>query len=108
MRALVGGADGEVEHLPGEGIEGSGSHDLFDAFPSAAQSGEIEGQGFPEIVDPVGVASGHDVVIDGAHFGRGIGVFEESEGGHADQNSAPGWNRCDLRLISKARFVFRH
>ena len=40
------------------------------------------GEGLPEIIDPVGFARGHDVVVDGADFGGGVGVFDEAEEGH--------------------------
>jgi hypothetical protein len=39
-------------------------------------------QGFPKVIDPVGLADRYDIVIHGAHFGRSVGVFYESQGGH--------------------------
>jgi len=33
-------------------------------------------QRLPEIIDPVRLAGGHDIVIYGAHFGAGIGIFD--------------------------------
>src|SRR5207237_10013716 len=38
--------------------------------------------GLPEIIDPVGLAGGHYVVVDGAHFGGSVFVFDESQGSH--------------------------
>jgi len=32
--------------------------------------------GLPEVVDPVGLAGGHDVVVDGADFWAGVLVFD--------------------------------
>jgi hypothetical protein len=53
------------------------------------------------------VAGGHDVVIDRAHIGRGICVFDESEGCHADQDSAPLGEAQDDRFITKGRLAKR-
>jgi hypothetical protein len=80
--AIVGDADGDVEQFLGEGIERARSHDLLDAFPSAFEQRGIVGDGLPEIIDPVGLACGHDVVVDGADLRVGILVFDETEGGH--------------------------
>ena len=80
--AVVGDAYGDVDELLGEWIERAGTHDLFDAFPGALQSGGVVGDGLPEIVDPIRLAGGHDVVIDGANFGAGVCVFDEAKGGH--------------------------
>jgi hypothetical protein len=80
---VVSNADGDVEQFLGERIEGAaGSHDLFERFPGAFQSGGVVGNGFPEIVDPVGLAGGHNVVIDGANFRSCVVVFNECEGSH--------------------------
>jgi hypothetical protein len=80
--AIVGDADGDVEQLLGEGIERSGPHDLLDAFPGALQCGGVVRDGFPEIVDPIGLARGHDVVIDGAYLRARVCIFNESKCGH--------------------------
>jgi hypothetical protein len=39
-------------------------------------------QSFPEVIDPVRLARGHDVVIDGADLRTGVLVFDETERGH--------------------------
>src|SRR5205809_5738039 len=69
-------------------------------FPSAAQRRRIVRQRLPEVVDPIGLAGGHDVVIDGAHFGGGVGVFNQSKGSHADQDSA-WYGRSEERRVGK-------
>ena len=80
--ALVGDTDGNVKHLLGERIERPGRHDLFDALPGALQSGGIVSDGLPEIVDPIRLASGHDVVINAADFRARVLIFDQSEGCH--------------------------
>src|SRR6266850_1589563 len=80
--AVVGDADGDVTEFFGKRIERAGRHDSFDAFPSALEERGVVGDGFPEIVDPVGFTGGHDVVVDGADFGACVLVFDEAEGGH--------------------------
>ena len=80
--AIVSHTDGDVQEFLGQRIERAGTHDLLDAFPSALQCGGIVGDGLPEIVDPIGLARGHDVVVDGANFGACICVFDEAKSGH--------------------------
>ena len=80
--AIVGDADGDVEEFLGERIEGARAHDLFDAFPGALESGGIVGDGLPEIIDPICLACGHDVVVDSAHFRACVCVLDEAEGRH--------------------------
>src|SRR5439155_9352225 len=81
-RALVTGAHRHVDQFLGEGIQGSGSHDLLHALPGAAQRNRIVRQCFPEIIDPIRVAGGHDVVINRPHLGIGVGVFDEPKRSH--------------------------
>jgi len=38
--------------------------------------------GFPEIIDVVGFARDHDVVVDGFDGGAGVLVFDETERRH--------------------------
>src|SRR5204863_935001 len=55
-----------------------------------------------EIIDPVGLASGHDVVIDGPHFSARVFVFDESQGRHAvsyGQSSTLSGTICAMRKI---------
>jgi hypothetical protein len=80
--AVVGDADGDVEQFLGERVESAGSHDGLEAFPGALQKNRIVGDGFPEIVDVIGFARGHDVVIDSFDGGTGIFVFDQTESGH--------------------------
>ena len=79
---LIGDADGDVDQLFRQRVKRSGGHDLLDIVPGALERGGIVGDGLPEIIDPVGFASGHDVVVDGADFRGGIFVFDEAEGRH--------------------------
>src|SRR5580692_4706582 len=81
--ATIGDADGDIEELLGEGVERSGAHDLLDAFPGALQYGRIVRDGLPEIIDPVGLARGHDVVVDSANFRARVGIFNQSKCRHA-------------------------
>jgi len=76
VAALVRHADGDVDHLLGQRIERARSHDLLDRFPGALQRDRIVGQHLSEIVDPVGLARRHDVVVNGAHLGTGVCVFD--------------------------------
>ena len=80
--AVVGDADGDVEKFLGERIERAGRHDLLDAFPGALEKCGVVGDCFPEIIDPIGLAGGHDVVVDSADFRAGVFVFDQAEGGH--------------------------
>src|SRR5215470_5600002 len=70
--AAVGRAHREVDHLLGERIEDARRGHLLDRLPGAAQRGRMVGEGLPEIVDPVDLASGHDVVVDGPHLRAGV------------------------------------
>src|SRR5450756_2140202 len=81
--ALVRDRDGDIDHFFGERVERSRSHDLLNVFPSPLEHDRIMRDRLPEIVDPVGLARGHDVVVDGAHFGAGVVVFNEAKDGHA-------------------------
>src|SRR2546422_244456 len=38
--------------------------------------------GFPEIIDPIGFARNHDVVVNRAYFRAGVLIFDESECRH--------------------------
>ena len=80
--AVVGDTDSDVEEFLGEGIEGAGSHDGLEVFPGALKERGIVGDGLPEIVDVIGFARGHYVVVNGSDGGVGVLVFDEAEGGH--------------------------
>jgi hypothetical protein len=80
--AVVGDADGDVNHFFGERVERAWRHDLLDAFPGAPEQNGIVRDGFPEIVDPIDLACGHDVIVNGAHFRRSVVIFDQSECGH--------------------------
>ena len=82
ISALICDAHGDVNELLRQCIERTWSHDLFDIGPGSLEHYGIVGDGFPEIVDPVGFARRHDVVVNGAHFGAGVGVFDEAEQRH--------------------------
>ena len=84
--AIIGDTDGDVEKFFRERVEGAGSHDGFKAFPGALQEHWVVGDGFPEIVDVVGFARGHDVIIDGFDGGAGVFVFDEAESGHENRS----------------------
>src|SRR5713101_6661168 len=49
--------------------------------------------GFPEIIDPIGFARGHNVVVNRAHFRAGVLVFDKSECGHENLQNQD----CELR-----------
>ena len=80
--AIVRDADGEVQEFLGEGVESARSHDGFEVLPGAFEESGIVGDGFPEIVDVIGFACGHDVVVDGLDLRAGIRVFDETESRH--------------------------
>ena len=67
--------------------------------------GGIVRQRFPEIVDPVRLAGGHDVVIDGPHFRAGVGVFDESESCHYWRSSAEKFGLALLHLFGSQVFL---
>ena len=73
---------GEVDHFLGERIERARRHDLLHRFRGSPQRRWIVRQRFPEIVDPIRPARGHDAPVDSANFRGGIRVFNQSESGH--------------------------
>ncbi len=79
IAAAVGDAYGHVEQFLGERIERPRRHDLLDAFPCAFQRRRIVRDGLPEIVYPVGLAKGHDVVVNGANLRARVLIFNQSE-----------------------------
>jgi hypothetical protein len=79
---IVGDADGDVEQFFGERMERARSHGLFQTFPSAVEQSRIVRDDLPEVVDPVDLARGHDVIVNGAHFRACVLVFDQSECGH--------------------------
>src|SRR6266478_6404474 len=93
VSAVVGDAHRDVDHFLGEWIERARRHELLDAFPRALEQCGIVGDGLPEIIDPVGFARGHDVVVNGAHFRASVTVFDESECGHENLRN----HDCELR-----------
>src|SRR6266536_505045 len=93
VSAVVGDADGDVDHFLGEWIERARRHDLLDAFPGALEQGGIVRDGLPKIIDPIGFARNHDVVVNRAHFRAGVLVFDESECGHENLRNC----ECELR-----------
>src|SRR5579883_2664073 len=80
--AIVGHAYSDIDEFLGEGIEGARRHDLLDALPGALEQRGIVRDGLPEIVDPVRLSRGHDVVVNGANFGARILVFDQPKRGH--------------------------
>ena len=82
--AIVGDAYGDVNEFLGEWVNSARTHDGFQIVPSASQQRWIVSDGFPEIIDVIGFACGHDVVVDGFHFWDGVLVFDQTESGHAD------------------------
>src|SRR6266567_4463229 len=74
--------DGDIHERFGQGIEGAGHHDRFEAVPGPLEMRRVMRERLPEVVDPVRVACCHDVVIDGAYRGRGGVVVDKAEGGH--------------------------
>src|ERR1700724_3349676 len=99
--ALVRYRNGDIDHFFGERIERSGSHDLLDFFPSALEHDRIMRDRLPEIIDPVGFARGHDVVVDGAHFGAGVVVFDKAKDRHAVLREKRF--RCQISGVRKNR-----
>ena len=94
VTAVICDADGDVEKFFREGIEGAGSHDGFEVFPGALEKDGIMGDSFPKIIDVVGLAGGHDVVVDGFHFWVGVFVFDEAEGGHEILRGEKAAKKC--------------
>jgi hypothetical protein len=48
--------DGHIHELFGQGIEGAGRHDRFEAVPGPLEVCRVMRERFPEVVDPVRVA----------------------------------------------------
>jgi hypothetical protein len=82
VSALVGYANGDVDHFFCQRVERAGSHDLLDRFPSALERSGIVPQRLPEIIDEIGFARSANVVVDGPNFRRRVFVFDEAEGRH--------------------------
>jgi len=80
--AIVGDADGDVEEFLGQRIESAWRHDGLQILPGALEQCGIVGDGFPEIVDVIGLAGSHDVVVNGFDGGAGILVLDQSERRH--------------------------
>src|SRR5580704_12369671 len=78
----VGHAHGEINHLLGHRIERARRHDVFDALPGALERRRIVRKIFPEIVHVFDAARALDVIIDGADFRRGVGMFDGPRNGH--------------------------
>ena len=66
----------------GERVERSGSHDLFDVFPRPLEHDWVVRNRLPEVVDPVGLARRHDVIIDRTNLRAGVGVLNQAQGCH--------------------------
>ena len=82
VAALVAAADGQVEHLFRSCVEGPWRHDFFHAQPGPAERHRIVSNRLPEVIDPVGLSSRHDVVVHGSNFGRRRVVLKQTERGH--------------------------
>src|SRR6266849_8427615 len=85
--ALIRDRNGDIDHLFSERVERSRSHDLLNVFPSPLEHDRILRDYLPEIVNPIGLARGHDVVVDSADRGAGVGVFDEAKDGHRSLRS---------------------
>src|SRR5437762_83012 len=89
--AAIAGADREVDQLLGQRVERARRHHLLEAQPGAPQSRRVVCQRLPEIVDPVGAAGRHDVVIDGADLGVRFIILDQPHHRHfALLATAPG------------------
>src|SRR5437879_1569491 len=62
--AAVRGAYRKVQQLLGQRIERSRTHDFLDVGPDTPEGARVVRDHLPEIVDPVGLAGRHDVVVD--------------------------------------------
>ena len=72
IATLIANTHGEVHEFLSERIERPGRHNLLDVFPCTLQRGRIVCDRLPKVIDPVRLARGHDVVVDGFHFRAGI------------------------------------
>jgi len=80
--AIVGDADGNVQEFFGQRIDCARPHDGFQVIPGAFEERGIVGDRLPEIIDVIGFARGHDVVVNGFDGGIGVFVFDKAESGH--------------------------
>ena len=79
ISALVTHANGYIDQLFGQSVDGAWRHDLLAVFPGTLQGCGIVRQSLPEIIDPISFAGRHNVVINRPHLGAGIVVFNESK-----------------------------
>src|SRR6202521_5846268 len=94
----VRGAYRDVQELLGQRIERSGTHDFLDVGPDTLEAPRVVREDLPEIVDPVGLAGRHDVVVDLPHFRCCYAVFDRlSPGAHTAPRSA----RCRGIFLSE-------
>src|ERR1700694_4864283 len=94
----VRGAYRDVQELLGQRIERSRTHDFLDVGPDSLEGPRVVREDLPEIVDPVGLAGRHDVVVDRPHFRCCFAVFDRlSPGAH----TVPGSARCRGIFLSE-------
>src|ERR1022692_363223 len=79
VAALISNADSHINHFLGQRIKRPRTHDLLDIFPCTLQRGWIMRDRLPEVIDPVSLASSHDVVVNRTHLRAGIFVFDKSQ-----------------------------
>src|SRR5262245_47889041 len=91
--AAVGGADGEIDHLLRQRIQHARRHHRLERFPRAPERGRMTRERFPEVVDPVGLARGHDVVVDRAYLTARLRVLDHLHGCHDASCSVHGTTR---------------
>src|SRR6266850_5098357 len=80
--ALIAGADGEVDHLLSDGIQCAWRHHFLHALPGPPQRRRIVRERLPEVIDPIRIASPHDVVIDSADFESRVPILNQTECRH--------------------------
>src|SRR5262249_41005931 len=91
--AAVGGADGEIDHLLRQRIQGARRHHRLERFPRAPERGRMTRERFPEVVDAVDLARGHDVVVHRAYLSARLRVLDHFHGRHDASCSVHGITR---------------
>src|SRR5882757_3676767 len=78
--ATVRHADRHINEFFGERVERARAHDFLRICPHTPQRRGMMRQYFPVVVDPIGFAGGHDVVVHGANLRRRVRVLDGRRG----------------------------
>src|SRR5271154_2407559 len=98
--AIVGDANGYVNHFLGERIELAWRHYSLYIRPNALKRCWIICEHFPEVIDPVSFSRRHYVVIDNLYVCRGIVIVNHFYKRHSLSSRA-------IRVLSRTSSILR-